>query len=352
MKNILLMNMSGVCLNQEMFGANVKTPDSVRLSKFTDSVEIIECREISGTDCYCDDMAEEKLKELIENYSPNGLHYIDSGNYHYLSKLWTDKIDKEFDLVVFDHHPDMQSPLFGPILSCGSWIKDTIEANSNLKNVYVIGVNEELITQDMQCYDLRDCENTVISGCKNVIIKDCGDAVIKDCGSTAIKSCESTVSAKVHFITKQMLAEKRKISGRLNIEEFIKSIIDMEDIYADNIVSDVADIAEISADNDIADIVAEKQTSGDNRRKRDIYISIDKDVLSENEYKTNWDQGDMSVEELLDILKLICSIRNVIGIDVCGEMDVVCAQKNPKWNITNNIVNNRLMHFINYLEKN
>lgn len=330
MKNILLMNMSGVCLNQEMFGANVKMPDSVRLSEFTDSVEIIECREISGTDCYCDDIAAEKLKELIKPYSPNGLHYIDGGNYHYLSKLWTDKIHKDFDLVVFDHHPDMQSPLFGPILSCGSWIKDVILDNSNLKNVYVIGVNEELITQDMECYDLsdcknaviRDCKNAVISGCENVIIKDCEDAAIKDCGSTNIKSCESAVSAKVHFITKQMLNEKRKISGRLNAEDIV------------------------------GDIAKEEQNTGDNRRKRDIYISIDKDVLSENEYKTNWDQGDMSVEELLDILELICSRRNVIGIDVCGEMDLVCAQKNPQWNITNNIVNNRLMHFINYLEKN
>lgn len=280
MKNVLLMNMSGVCLNQEMFGANEEVPEAVSVSEPTESIEIIECREISGTDCYCDDMAEQKLKELIKPYSVNGLHYIDGGNYHYLSKLWTDKIEKAFDLVVFDHHPDMQAPLFGPILSCGSWIKDTIEANSNLENVYVIGVNEELITEDMR--------------------------------SSHFGGSENAVSTKIHFITKQMLADKREVS----------------------------------------DIVAEEQTSGDNCRKNDIYISIDKDVLSENEYKTNWDQGDMSVEELLEMLEFICRRRNVIGIDVCGEMDLVYAQENPQWNITNNRVNNRLMHFINYLEKN
>lgn len=280
MKNVLLMNMSGVCLNQEMFGANEEVPEAVSVSQSTESIEIIECREISGTDCYCDDMAAQKLKELIKPYSVNGLHYIDGGNYHYLSKLWTDKIEKAFDLVVFDHHPDMQAPLFGSILSCGSWIKDTIEANPNLENVYVIGVNEELITEDMR--------------------------------SSHFGGGENAVSTKIHFITKQMLADKREVS----------------------------------------DIVAEEQTSGDNCRKNDIYISIDKDVLSENEYKTNWDQGDMSVEELLEMLAFICRRRNVIGIDVCGEMDLVYAQENPQWNITNNRVNNRLMHFINYLEKN
>lgn len=319
MKNILLMNMSGICLNQEMFGATDGI-SAVSAPELTGIVKIIECRGISGTDCYCDDTAEKKLKELIKPYSPKGFHYIDNGNYHYLSKLWTDKIDKAFDLVVFDHHPDMKSPLFGPILSCGSWIKDIIEANPNLKNVYVIGVNEELITEDMR--------------------------------SPYFATGENAVSAKVNFITKQMLAEKRKISGRLNMREIITPIADMEDMSEHNIVSDLADIVKISADNDTTDIEEEVQTSGANCRKNDIYISIDKDVLSENEYKTNWDQGDMSVEELLEMLELICSRRNVIGIDVCGEMDLAYAQENPQWNITNNRVNNRLMHFINYLEKN
>lgn len=302
MKNILLMNMSGVCINQEMFKANAEAPEAACVPKSAENIEIMDCRGISGTDCYCDDTAAKKLEELIKPYRPKGLHYIDSGNYHYLSKLWTDKIDKAFDLVVFDHHPDMQPPAFGPILSCGSWIKDAIEVNPNLKNVYVIGVNAELITEEMRLPDFAGGENAVC--------------------------------AKVHFITKQMLAEKRKISGGLNIEEIM------------------ADMEDIAANNDTAEIGAEKQHNRDYCWKNDIYISIDKDVLSENEYKTNWDQGDMAVEELLEMLELICSRRNVIGIDVCGEMDLAYAQENSRWNITNNRVNNRLMHFINYLEKN
>lgn len=50
-----------------------------------------------------------------------------------------------------------------------------------------------------------------------------------------------------------------------------------------------------------------------------LYISLDKDILSEEVLKTNWDQGDMRGEELFDILKMLYDTRDVIALDVCGE---------------------------------
>ncbi len=50
-----------------------------------------------------------------------------------------------------------------------------------------------------------------------------------------------------------------------------------------------------------------------------LYISLDKDILSEEALKTNWDQGDMSEEELFSILDTLFKTRNVIAFDVCGE---------------------------------
>ncbi len=67
----------------------------------------IDCTDITGTDCYCDKDAMRILKERIATFPPEGIHFIDSGNHHYMSKLWTDKITSPFSLVVFDHHPDM-----------------------------------------------------------------------------------------------------------------------------------------------------------------------------------------------------------------------------------------------------
>ncbi len=50
-----------------------------------------------------------------------------------------------------------------------------------------------------------------------------------------------------------------------------------------------------------------------------LYISLDKDILSEEVIKTNWDQGDMSEEALFRILESLCSKRRIIALDVCGE---------------------------------
>ena len=67
-----------------------------------------------------------------------------------MSKLWTDTVQEPFDLVVFDHHPDMQPPRFEGILSCGGWIKEVLEHNRFVQNVVVIGVADHLIEEIQQ----------------------------------------------------------------------------------------------------------------------------------------------------------------------------------------------------------
>ncbi|MBR0173450.1 MAG: arginase family protein [Lachnospiraceae bacterium] len=50
-----------------------------------------------------------------------------------------------------------------------------------------------------------------------------------------------------------------------------------------------------------------------------VFLSIDKDVLAEDEIKTNWDQGEMSLRTLLTLVTAIRENRRVIGADLCGE---------------------------------
>ena len=120
-----------------------------------------DCTRIDGTDCYCDDEAQAILRKQIEfsktpalrqaqgpsSISTPGIHFFDNGNYHYMSKLWTDSIPDPFDLVVFDHHPDMQPPRFEGILSCGGWIKEVLDNNKFVQNVTVIGVADHLVEE-------------------------------------------------------------------------------------------------------------------------------------------------------------------------------------------------------------
>lgn len=109
-----------------------------------------DCTRIDGTDCYCDDEAQAILRKQIteaSSISTPGIHFFDNGNYHYMSKLWTDSIREPFDLVVFDHHPDMQPPRFEGILSCGGWIKEVLDKNKFVQNVTVIGVADHLVEE-------------------------------------------------------------------------------------------------------------------------------------------------------------------------------------------------------------
>ena len=127
--------------------------------KAADSAEIhwLDCTKIVGTDCYCDDDAIKEINELIDNAERNSdsnsaeiapsIHFFDNGNYHYMSKLWTDKVQEPFSLVVFDHHPDMQPPRFGGILSCGGWILEVLKSNPFAQNVTIIGVADRLVDE-------------------------------------------------------------------------------------------------------------------------------------------------------------------------------------------------------------
>lgn len=106
-------------------------------------LKFADCSDIRGTDCYLDDEAAQILQARLKEFPVRGVHFIDSGNTHYMSKLWTDRLCDRWTLWVFDHHSDMQPPMFNGVLSCGSWIKEVFDKNPFLENAVLIGVSEK-----------------------------------------------------------------------------------------------------------------------------------------------------------------------------------------------------------------
>ena len=138
------------------------------------SSHFVDLSDISGTNCMCDDEAKEKIQKAISkcgsvqqeydssSFLPYGLHYIDNGNYHYVSSIYLSRVKESFSLVVLDHHPDMQRPMFD-ILSCGGWIVDVLDNNEFVRNVHVIGADRGLIDElpdadkaKVRFYDIED----------------------------------------------------------------------------------------------------------------------------------------------------------------------------------------------------
>ena len=138
---------------QDFTGAYAKQPfmQGLRESAATNrDIRWLDCTQIAGTDCYCDDDAVAAIRGQIADAGiadAHGIHFIDGGNYHYMSKLWTDMVQEPFTLVVFDHHPDMQAPRFGGILSCGSWVLEVLKSNSFVQSVTLIGVADHLVDE-------------------------------------------------------------------------------------------------------------------------------------------------------------------------------------------------------------
>ena len=120
--------------------------------KDIDRFRYIDCSDIQETDMYCSKNAYEKIWGRIEPYGIQGIHYIDSGNYHYITKIITDHITEPFGLVMYDHHTDMQIPMVPEMMSCGDWAGQTLIQNENLRQLVVVGPPESDIEQTLESY--------------------------------------------------------------------------------------------------------------------------------------------------------------------------------------------------------
>ena len=220
----------------------------------------IDCADIPGTDCYCDDEAVETIRKRFADAGikdAGGIHFFDNGNYHYMSKIWTDMVQEPFSLVVFDHHPDMQEPRFGNILSCGGWVKKVLEENKFIGNVVIIGVADHLVEE------IRE------------ELSQAGDTSTLD---------------KVTFIKE---SEIRETGSPTSFSRTPSSFSRMRESLRSPTESGM--------------------TEGR------IYLSIDKDALSPAYAATNWDQGSLDVAALKDIIAGLATSHKIIGVDICGE---------------------------------
>ena len=103
--------------------------------------KIWDLRELRGTDGYLDPETEQFLEAELgrkkETKELPRIRLLDSGNYHYMSKLLLGLEKEDLFLAVFDHHTDMQPPALLPVLSCGYCIRDA-RLHPNLLSCYKV----------------------------------------------------------------------------------------------------------------------------------------------------------------------------------------------------------------------
>lgn len=191
--------------------------------------EMIELSSIPSTNLFCTHEALAEIRRKLSSRRANGITYIGSGNYHYVTFALLSEIDHPFSLVLFDNHTDAKrSDQLPGLLTCGSWAAEAISRLPRLQQVVWVGVHADALPY------------------------------------------HSGFGSKLAFVP------------------------DLE-----------------SAPPLLNQLVTD-----------DIYISIDKDVLDEADAITNWDQGTMRLRQLITAIHSLVVSKNVIGMDVCGELRV------------------------------
>ena len=100
--------------------------------------------DIEGTCCYCDPEAEAEINRRLAPNPEERVRWIDSGDYHYVSKILATRERVPFTLVLVDNHPDDQAPAFGGVLSCGSWVKELRESCPMLEEAWTLGPDHRI----------------------------------------------------------------------------------------------------------------------------------------------------------------------------------------------------------------
>ena len=96
-------------------------------------------RDLDGTMCFCSDESAEQIRRRLDP-SVASHHWIDTGDYHYLTYFFLERLTEPFTLVLLDNHPDDQASAFGgDLLSCGGWVRTASERLPLLRRVVSIG---------------------------------------------------------------------------------------------------------------------------------------------------------------------------------------------------------------------
>lgn len=251
----------------------------------------VDCSDIEGTNCYCEDEAREEIARRLATDRPADLsqvpvlpqvsaqvsaqpkapaqpqapvlpqppapaqplvpdpsqtlptvNWIDTGDYHHVS-LHTVKAAAQahgpLTLVLFDHHPDMQEPAFGGILSCGGWVRTLLEECLQVQKAVLVGINPELASE---------CEG--FGG--RVVILDERQILA---GQNGGKPCSTQLS--------ELLSHGSAVPER-------------------------------------------------------IYLSIDKDVLSPEFARTDWDHGTLELDDISQSIACLSGTARIVGADICG----------------------------------
>ncbi len=195
--------------------------------------------------------------------------FFGSGDYHQISGLLAEQFTSPLTLIVFDHHPDFD--VLPPKWHCGSWVSEALKM-PHIRKIILLGISSsDISTGALQTGNLAALKDDRLEiypyrhEPSRVFLKN-----VPACSSVRV---EGGVFSKT-LVWKELRGRTPEAwfadwSGRVTTEQ--------------------------------------------------VYISIDKDCLKPEAALTNWEGGNLGLDELLCCLRQIGSRYEIAGMDVTGE---------------------------------
>jgi len=198
---------------------------------------------------------------------------IGSGDFHHLAVLLIERAREPVTVIHFDNHPDWVR--WAPRWHCGSWVNPALQLENVSKIITLGPCSRDLVRPQLKGGNL----NALATG--KLVLLPWRHAPSRVWGPVA--------DGPAHRL------EHGHIVWR--------------------------NLADASIADNLALILKQIHTDA-------IWLTIDKDVLPESEALTNWDQGQMPLRALLDLIGGIGAHKRIAGADICGEFSLP-ALRNP-----------------------
>jgi hypothetical protein len=208
------------------------------------------------------------LSRALPPVNGTRLTFMGSGDFHHVTALIAGQLaasrDKPFTVVQFDNHPDWVH--FKGGLHCGSWINRALQ-QPNVQKIVNIGVT----SGDLNWPELRGGN-----------LRQLAEGRLELFPYTHAPSRVLGQYGEGQSFKQKGRALHWRCAGGMSDAELLPRLLTC-----------------------IA--------------TPDIYITVDKDVLAEDDAAANWEQGQMPLQRLLAIIRQLGGARRVIGADVVGD---------------------------------
>jgi hypothetical protein len=189
---------------------------------------------------------------------------VGSGDFHHLTPLLIERAREPVTVIHFDNHPDWVR--LAPRWHCGSWVNQALRSKRVERVVTVGPCSDDLVWPGLKGGNLP-----------------------------ALASGRLRLFPWKHSPSRVVWPMPSGASWRYESGLLVWN-----------------NLAEMSAEEAARTILAQIATKA-------VWITIDKDVLPEKEVVSNWDQGEMPLRAVLDLIEAIGRKHRLAGADICGE---------------------------------